>query len=268
MKILFTDLDDTLLNKESKVSEYSKTVLRNFVNSGNILVPTSGRPLLSVQKCIRAAGIEDLVQYIIAYNGALIWNNKDNCEVWSSRLDSKTAYLIQKKCFEKGFHFQTYAHEQIFTPIDDDEIKAYTSKIFLPVVFTPDPVGSLGCDPYKALVINLTDHDKLCKLRDDLNPLIENNAKLFFSNKILLECVNKNTDKGTALLELCKLLNIDVCDSLSAGDQENDISMIKAAGTGIAVKNAIDTVKAAADIITEYDHNHDGIAKYLISLMP
>ena len=66
-------------------------------------------------------------------------------------------------------------------------------------------------------------------------------------------------------IELYKLdiLQIPVCDSLAAGDAENDIPMLVSAGTGIAMINASDAVKAAADVVTAEDNDHDGLLPYL-----
>ena len=50
---------------------------------------------------------------------------------------------------------------------------------------------------------------------------------------------------------------------MSAGDQENDISMIEAAGVGCAMANAVPACKEAADYITEADCDHDGLAEII-----
>ena len=58
-------------------------------------------------------------------------------------------------------------------------------------------------------------------------------------------------------------LGLSLPNTYAVGDAENDISMITAAGTGIAVANAADAVKQAADHITERDNNHDAIAELI-----
>ena len=69
--------------------------------------------------------------------------------------------------------------------------------------------------------------------------------------------------KGTQAKKICEHLNIPVENAIAAGDGDNDISMIKAAGLGIAMINAPDTVKDAADVITTFDNDHDGLAEYI-----
>lgn len=263
MKILFTDLDDTLLNKQATVSDYSKLVLKRWVEAGNLLVPTSGRPLLSVQKLINSVGISDLVQYILAYNGALIWDCQKNEEAWSAKLPVEDARIIQETCFDMKIHVQTYANETIVTPVEDDEIHFYMGKIFLPVEYVPDPISHIGTKPYKMLAISLNDRSRLIALQEALSQKLGDRLNMFFSSPNYFEMVNVHASKGLAGKELCKLLNISLSDSYAAGDQENDLSMIEQMGCGIGMLNAVETVKHAADVITDYDHDHDGLVRFL-----
>ena len=62
---------------------------------------------------------------------------------------------------------------------------------------------------------------------------------------------------------MADFLDIPIENSFAAGDEQNDISMIKAAGTGIAMLNATDMVKDNADVITESDNDHDGLAPFI-----
>ena len=55
------------------------------------------------------------------------------------------------------------------------------------------------------------------------------------------------------------MLEVDIKDSYAAGDQQNDIDMIQTAGCGIAMLNAVDALKQAADRITKKDNNNDGL---------
>ena len=70
-------------------------------------------------------------------------------------------------------------------------------------------------------------------------------------------------NKGAAVTALCRQLGIDIRDSVAAGDENNDVSMIRAAGVGAAMANAVAAAKAAADYVTERDNNHDGIAEVI-----
>lgn len=253
------------MNKQSLITEKTADFLRSFTDGGNLLVPASGRPLLSIQKLLYTTGLTDMVRYIVAYNGALIWDCKADAPAWSTRIPFECAGKIQKICIDRMIHIQTYNHETVYTVTEDMAINYYKKRIFLPVVYTSDPMGMCDEEPFKMLAIDLEDHDRLCKLANDLAPLIGNEVSMVFSNPYYLEFFNKKAGKGNAVVELCKLLDVPITDSYAAGDEENDISMIKAAGCGIAMANATAPVKDAADVITGSDNDHDGLIRFLSS---
>lgn len=80
---------------------------------------------------------------------------------------------------------------------------------------------------------------------------------------MLLETANKDAGKGPALRELAKMLRIDREEIAAFGNAENDIDMIRFAGTGIAVANAAEEVRAAADEVTE-SNDEDGVARWIM----
>lgn len=80
------------------------------------------------------------------------------------------------------------------------------------------------------------------------------------SEKWFFEFMNPLATKGNAVIELGKHLGISADEILTAGDQNNDLSMIEKGGFSIAMGNAIDTIKEKADYITD-TNNNDGLAK-------
>ena len=75
--------------------------------------------------------------------------------------------------------------------------------------------------------------------------------------------VTAGVNKGWAVEELCRRLGIPITDAVAAGDEANDISMLRAAGVGAAMCNGIPAAKEAADYVTQRDNNHDGIAEVI-----
>lgn len=270
MKVLFTDLDGTLLNSDSVISPTSIDILQRFIDEGNMLVPASGRPLLSMQKVIESSGLAPFVSYMIAYNGALIWNCQKNEPVHEWRVPLEYAKLIFEETKRMGLHVQTYYNETIYTPIHDKEIDLYRSKVELPVIYDSNPLSIIDGDPYKVLSIHLSDHDLLCTLKENVIQAVNNSAdtgtfplSIQFSNPWYLEFFNAKAGKGNALVKFCELNNIDINNTYAAGDEENDISMIEAAGCGIAMQNAKDAVKHCANVVTEFTNADDGLCLFI-----
>ncbi|MEG0963241.1 MAG: HAD-IIB family hydrolase, partial [Lachnospiraceae bacterium] len=85
----------------------------------------------------------------------------------------------------------------------------------------------------------------------------------FFSCNEYLEYCPKDVDKGSGVKYIAEFLNVPMENTIAAGDERNDIPMIKAAGIGVAVSNAHKDVIAFADYVTENDNNHGAIAEII-----
>ncbi len=90
----------------------------------------------------------------------------------------------------------------------------------------------------------------------------------FCSSSVMLEFMRNDADKGTGLAALAARLGIAREEVIAIGDGENDIPMLRWAGLGVAMANAPDDVKAAADLIAPHC-DEDGCAqimeKYLLN---
>ena len=144
-----------------------------------------------------------------------------------------------------------------------EESRFYTDRIHAPFRVIPGLPDGLDEEPEKALLIELHDKSRLDRYRRETGLLVGDRLSLFYSNDFLLECVRKGTSKGAAVKWLCNYLDIPIENSVAAGDAENDISMLEAAGTGCAMQNAEEACKNAADYITKRDCNHSGVAEII-----
>ena len=122
--------------------------------------------------------------------------------------------------------------------------------------------------PCKMLAISLHDFDKLETFRRNIEDWAKDKIQTIYSSGCYLELFQKSAGKGSSLLYLCNYLGIPVSDSYAAGDADNDISMLEAAGCGIAMKNATDNVKAHADVVTDLDNDQNGLAEMMYKLIP
>lgn len=267
MKIFFTDLDDTLLNEKGQVSEYTREIVRDFIRRGNKFVLASGRPIGSILQVKESAGFDFPGVYITAYNGCLIYDCEEKKNILELRVPNELVDALQCEASQRGIHIQTYTLNEVVSPEDDEEIKFYRQKVKLPLVLSPKLSDGINQPPYKMLSIDLNDHEYHREFAEYVSNEYGDKIETLFSNKYYLEMFNKNGGKGNAVRFLCDYLNIPIEDSYAAGDADNDISMILAAGTGVAMLNASENVKRVADCITEYDYKNDGLAKYIETIL-
>ena len=82
------------------------------------------------------------------------------------------------------------------------------------------------------------------------------------NHQLVVEAITKGINKGEAIKWLCNKYGIDISQAIAMGDSENDIEMIKAAGLGIAVGNAMPNVKQSADFVADTNDN-DAVAQVI-----
>ena len=272
MKILFTDLDDTLLNNQSQVSPESKAFLDEFLASGNRLVLSSGRPLTSVLEVKEQAGLNQPGIFVSSSNGTLVYDCDNRRIIMKTCLPLSYVSYLQEQAKTLSLHIHTYREEDgksdaIITPADNEEIRYYRRRVHLPLLISENLCDPLMEGPCKLLAISLHNRDKLETFRKNIADWAEDKIQTIYSNKQYLELFDRNAGKGSSLRFLCDYLHVPVSDAYAAGDADNDISMLEAAGCGIAMKNATDKVKAHADVVTDLDNDQNGLADMMRKLL-
>lgn len=267
-KILFTDMDGTLLNKQKEVTPYTREVLEKWCQAGHKFVLCSGRDINNLKFVRKSLSLNYPGMYLIGYNGGQIYDCEQDKTLYRIGLSHSQVVHIKETADSFGIHFHTYSETSIVSPKADEGLTYYQRFINTPTVIAPDIFTVLDVEPCKCLLIERKDTAKLEQLRLTLLPWAEKEGiTLAYSNPYYLEVFPSRSGKGAAVLKLCELLNINPLFSIAVGDAENDISMIEKAGLGIAMANAAESVKNTATTITEYDNDHDGLAHTIIDMI-
>lgn len=267
-KILFTDLDGTLLNEQKQISDYTREVLNAWAKAGHKLVLCSGRDINSVGSVKEYLRLDFPGMYLIGYNGGQIYDCDNQKTIYKVALSLAQVTHIMEEAARFGIHVHSYTDTHIVSPKDTEELHYYQRVIKTPVIFSPNVTDVMPEGPCKCLAVELKNAKKLEDFRLSLLPwATEKGITMIYSNPYYLEFFPSVSGKGTAVKKLCELLNINPYFSVAAGDAQNDISMIEAAGFGIAMCNGSEDVKMAATTITAYDNDHDGLAHALYDLI-
>lgn len=267
-KILFTDLDGTLLNDEKMISSRTREVLEAWSKAGHKLVLCSGRDINSVMSVKEYLQLDFPGMYLIGYNGGQIYDCDAGKTIYKVLLTVPQIAHIMEEAEKFGLHCHTYTDTNIISPREDKELSYYQRVIKTPAIINRDVTHMLEEGACKCIVIELKEHEKQEAFRKSLLPWArEEGISLVYSNPYYLELFPAVSGKGAAVVKLCEILKSSVWLSVAAGDAQNDLSMIEAAGTGIAMKNGCEEVKAAATMVTEQDNNHDGLAEAVAGLI-
>ncbi len=262
-KIFFTDLDETLLTTEKTMTMATLEAVEQLTKAGHYIALTSGRPLNSILEARRLLPISDRGLFYIAYNGGLIVNAETGERISEIRLTmEETGYLLQA-AKQANIHCHAYTDDAIVSAGPTPELAFYRKTIHLPVILEDNITSVLDKPPFKCLAISLKDRAEIEALRESLLPWASGHVTLICSTDRLLEMFPAAAGKGAALKRLAAHLQVPISHTMSAGDQDNDISMLEAAGLGIAMCNGSAGAKKAADAITKEDNNHDGLVPFL-----
>lgn len=269
-KILFTDLDGTLLKSDKTISDYTYSVLKKWTREGNRLVLSSGRDINSVKKVRTDLKLDFEGVYLIGYNGGLIYDCTEDKILYRCSMPLEQVKYIEQLAEEHHIHFHTYTDQNIISKTESEELSFYRKVIKTPVLYSKEQsvTDFMEEGPCKCLVIELHDKEKLEAFKSALKPYAEeNHLSLVMSNPWYLEIFPSRSGKGAAIQILCDKLGINPLFSVAAGDEENDRSMIEQAGIGIAMCVASEEIKNAATVVTDFDSDHDGLALTLVDLM-
>ena len=262
-KIFFTELDETLLTSRKTMTDATVKAVERLTAAGHYLVLTSGRPLDSMKEARSLLPISDRGLYYIANNGGLIESAQTGERISEIRLSmEETSYLLNA-ARQAGIHCHAYTDNAIVARQNTPELEFYRRTIHLPVILSDNITDVLEQPPFKCLAISLKGREQVEALRDTLLPWANGHVSLICSTDRLLEMFPAAAGKGAALRRLAEHLRIPLSHTMSAGDQDNDISMLQAAGLGVAMCNGSARAKAAADVITKSDNNHDGLVPFL-----
>jgi len=263
-RALFTDFDGTLYAGGGKVSDVNRKAIKAAKEAGKLVIICSGRSWKSLAHYEEMLGLDGSGNYGVAFNGGVVYVNTENTEIGKEFLcrhtmDTSLAHDIIR-------HLKKLTPEFPGTDVlvygDNDELYAgehlrgvtnFGENRYLHTYFVPDflefPIGFA-----KIIVFG---EDKNVK---ELARRIPIKCDMFFSASGFMEIMPPNVNKGRGMMFLADYLGIPPQEIIAMGDAGNDVDMLKQAGLGIAVANASDEAKAAADLILKESCDEDAVS--------
>lgn len=267
IKLIMLDLDGTLLDSQKRLPEANRAALQAAASKGITVVPASGRVYGGMPAAVRDL---PFVRYAVGANGAQVydaWEKKviRRAEIPLELADRVYDYLdslpVIYDCYVDGDGFIDSRHyAQIDEFITDRAVNAMARSIRRPVEDFRDYIHRLG-KPLQKIQMFFRDMDRRAR---EMEKLAEMFPALTVISSIAnnIEMNDRAATKGEALRFLCCHLGIGPDQAMAFGDMSNDLSMIEAAGLGIAMQNADSDLAAAADYVTD-TNDHCGVAMAL-----
>ena len=264
IKLLALDLDGTLLNEKKEISPRTWAALERARSQGVLVVPVTGRPSQGVPQVVRTM---PGLRYVVSSNGATIRDLVTGETLLEKHLSADTCLLVLDKCahvpmirqaFRNGVGYLSRADYNTLRDryagtsmlqyhLDTRQVLPGTVAEFL----------AAHRQPVEELFF-LTDSPRE---KADLRALLTGLPGIGFADPFPndLEVIAGDIDKGEALRFLLRHLGLEASQVLAMGDGGSDLPLLQAAGIGVAMANATEGVKAAADFVTT-SCDEDGVA--------
>jgi len=259
-KLIASDMDGTLVNDKSELTERTKAAIINTVNAGVLFVTATGRPFCNVQTVNE---LFDKDMPFIVFNGAAAYMGKSEKLLFERFLDfdlAAEAFNIGQKI---GIPQILWTGPQLWANHRCEETIQYAKfSKGLEMSIVTDLTAIKGEVPGISKVLWIDDPASIKGLSAEMRAHFGNRLKCVSSMAHFLEFVSIDAGKGAALAEIGRLFGIDKSEMIAVGDAYNDACMLEYAGFGVAVENAPDDIKAICDYVT-LSNNDDGVAEVI-----
>ena len=250
--LICTDLDGTLFREDKTVSRENLDAIEYFKSEGGYFTFVTGRP-----PCLIGA-VHDLVKPnapIGCINGGGVYDYYSRQYLWLQALPSDVIELVEYIAETvEGVGIQPNGRDKLYVRQENPAME-----VFRQITDKIEPISECGelDDDLIKIVFADYDEERLMKVAEllDRHPRADE-FEFIRTEKILYEILPKGINKGAVLPKLSEILGVLPEKIIAVGDYYNDLEMIRAAGLGVAVANAVDEVKAVADYITVSNEEH------------
>ncbi|MCR5626603.1 MAG: HAD hydrolase family protein, partial [Lachnospiraceae bacterium] len=208
--------------------------------------------------------------FVVGYNGGEIYDAGSDSFIFRKSMSYDEGEYLLNLAYEKGFTGITYDSHQVLCKSAGEALDVYCRDLGAPYRALDDPIEYLKAhnyEPLKVILCTLKGRELLEKCRDEIEPKVGDSLYTLVTSDILLEIGPNEATKGKAVKKMAELLGVPFENCYAAGDEANDLSMIEETPHGIAMANAIESLKGIAEFVTDADCNHDGVAEIIYRII-
>lgn len=255
--IVISDMDGTLIPGSGVVDKHVEKAIKEYISLGGTFTIATGRNVEGVRACAKQLGINS---YIVTTNGSSIYDLANEKVVWNVFLPPEHQEAVQfvKKNYEDEVTIILIAHDKINYVVSKEE---HADNFGEECQYIADNYPD-KC--YKVLFISK--EDVSCKVYKDLTRDYNDAFEFVYSGPECLEIMAKGISKGGALEQLLECYGKDIKNSFAIGDYYNDLELIKKANVGVAVANAAQDIRDAADLVVG-SCNDGGVADLIYKII-
>ena len=265
IKLIAMDLDGTLNNDQKQIMPKTLAKLIEVQQCGVWLALASARPSPGLFRERDILQMQRFGGILMSYNGGRITDAASGRVLFETAMDLQQAKAVLRQLEHLPVTPILDDGKQFFVTDADGYKVAYECQNNQMTCMQVDDLADfLHFPPVKILMS--VQPERLKDVQERIASGLPEELSVVQTAPFYLEVIPRCIHKGQGIRDICRVLKIETSEVIAFGDAENDIPMLREAGIGVAMGNASDTVKAAADHIT-LSNNEDGIAAALEKLM-
>ncbi|MBE0446663.1 MAG: HAD family phosphatase [Actinobacteria bacterium] len=262
-KLVALDLDGTLLSEDKAIADSTSKLIKEARNSGVKFTIATGRMSSGAIRYAKQLGIDIP---IITYNGAVIRNLASGYTYREYKVPAEGAMdAIDMLKGEPALRF-VFLGDDVYTDTPHEWTDGYAELLEVKMNFVDDVRDLLAQDP--TMLVFMVPTLRAVELAGVLKAKLNSQVRITNSTDWFLDILHPKASKGLALRQLAESLGVAREEIIAIGDNLNDLEMVEYAGIGVAVANATDDLKAAADYVTDLPLSEgvgEVIMKYVLS---
>ncbi|WP_195990201.1 Cof-type HAD-IIB family hydrolase [Clostridium sp. D53t1_180928_C8] len=267
-KVIVMDVDGTLVNSEKKITLNTKKALIQAQKQGVILILASGRPTSGLIDLTKELEMDKYNGLIVSFNGSKIIDCTTNEVLFNETMsvEEGQAVLNHMKKFnvipmidkDKYMYVNDVFNNEIEVDGKAFNVIQYEARGGKFKLCEKEDLADFADYPLNK-ILTAASPKYLEKYHKEMMEPFKNSLSCMFTAPFYFEFTAKGIDKAKALDTVLRKLGYNKDEIIAFGDGHNDSSMVKYAGLGIAMDNAVKELKDIADYIT-LSNDEDGIA--------
>ena len=265
-KLIACDMDETLLNDNHEICKRNIEMIKRAKEEYGVkFVPATGRGYKSIQKDLQTLGLYDKEnEYVLSFNGGAITENHGNKMLKFRGISFSKMKEIFEFGLTKNVCQHVYTKEKVYVyNVSESERERLLYLNFDYTIMSENTVDFLEKEEISKILFQNTDVPYLMSLEAEIKMITDNFCDVSYSSNRYMEFNALGVNKGQGLIDLAKMLNIDIKDTIAVGDNYNDMSMLKVAGLSVEANNAVEDIKKICDYTTKADNNEGVVAELI-----
>lgn len=285
VKLIVSDIDNTLINHAGKLSAYTKHAILGYQHQGYTFMLATGRFLQESKPLIEELQLQNFHGYVACCNGSEVFDvaNHTSHVFDMIQIDeagilmeiAKKHHLVLYIQLDHKYHLQiaprmepavTFARHtaRLLEPFSHHELKPYLKRLMETKV-TTQCSNIVNQKLYKICFLGTVQH--LAAYRQEIHTKYPGKYNFFDVTQFSMEIVRSTVSKGNAVKYVCNQMGITMEEVIAFGDSGNDESMLENVGIGVTMKNGYAPTLKKATNVSAYSNDEDGVARTLKNIL-